>query len=95
MKAWLIVADVVGDALGLGEQLLGSRDRLLKLDQRGIGQAREVLGLIDEHIGLVLQALNLVVDLLQLARGGEHVLREVRRVVDDPLRAGGKTRRRN
>ena len=64
-------------------------DRLLELGQRRIRQARQVLGLVDEHVGLVLQAVNLVVDLLQRARGGEHVLREVAGIVDDQLRAGG------
>ena len=62
----------------------------------GIRQAREVLGLVDQHLRLVLQALDLVVDLLQLARGGQHVLREVGRVEDDPLRVrrNGRDRER-
>ena len=81
--------DVVGDALRLGEQLLGLLDRLLELRQRRIGQARQVLGLVDQHVGLVLQALDLVVDLLQLARRREDVLREIGRIEDDPLRVGG------
>ena len=35
-----------------------------------------------------MQALNLVVDLLQLARRGQHVLGVVGGVEDDPLRTG-------
>ena len=81
--------DVVGDPLRLDEQLLGLIDRLLKLRQRGVRQARQVLGLVDQHVGLVLQALDRVVDLLQLARRREDVLREVGRIVDDPLGVGG------
>ena len=82
-----MVGDVVGDALRLGEELL--RSALIDCSscgQRRIGQARQVLRLVDQHGRLVLQALDLVVDLLQLARRGQHVLREVGRVEDDPLR---------
>ena len=39
---------------------------------------------------LVGQHRDLIVDLLQLARGGQHVLAEVGRIVDDPLRRGGR-----
>ncbi len=73
------------------EQLLGLGDRLFELRQRRIGQARQVPGLVDQHGGLVLQALDLVVDLLQLARRRQDVLREIGRIEDDPLRAGRNT----
>src|SRR6185437_2860819 len=57
--------------------------------QRRIGQARQVPALVDENGRLVLQALDLVVDLLQLARRRQQVLREVGGIEDDELRAGG------
>src|SRR5437763_16465028 len=47
--------DIEGDALGLGEQLLRTLDRLLQLMQRRIWKAREIRGLIDQHRRLILQ----------------------------------------
>ena len=91
MNAWSIVRHAVGDALRLREKLLGLRDLLLELRERGIGQARQVARLIDQGRRLVLQHLDFIVDLLKLARGGQDVLREVGRVEDDPLRVGGNS----
>ena len=82
--------DIVGNALGLGEKLLGSLDRLLELLQRGIRQAGEIFGLVDQHLRLVLQRGDLVVDLLQLTRGREHVLRIVVGIEHDQLGRGGR-----
>ena len=66
VNAWSIVADVVGDALRLAEQLLGLRwIDCCELLQRRIRQAREVARLVDQHLRLVLQRCDLVVDLLQ------------------------------
>src|ERR1700733_9022470 len=53
-------------------------------------QGCKVARLVDQRRRLVGQHRDLIVDLLQLARGGEHVLAEVGRVVDDPLRRGGR-----
>ena len=86
-------ADAVGDPLRLGQELLGLGDRLFEAVERGIGQARKIAGLVDQHGGLVLQALDFVVDLLQLARGGQHVLRIVGGIEDDPLRERRLARR--
>ena len=80
-------ADAVGDPLRLGQELLGLGDGLFEAVERGIGQAREIARLVDQHGGLVLEALDFVVDLLQLARGGQDVLRIVGGIEDDPLRA--------
>ena len=60
--------DAVGDPLGLGDQLLGALDLAGDGGDQRIGQAREILGLVDQRLGLVLDLLDLVVDLLQLAR---------------------------
>ena len=73
------------------EKLLGLADRLLKLCKRGIGQARQVARLIDQRRRLVLQHLDLIVDLLQLARGGQDVLRVVGR---DRRRSTARARER-
>ena len=81
--------DVEGDVLRLREKLLGALDRLLKLLQRGVRQAREIARLIDQHLRLVLQRGDLVVDLLQRARRGQDILRVVGGVEDDRLRCAG------
>ena len=80
--------DVEGDALRLAEELLRALHRLLELLERGVGQAREVARLVDQHLRLVLERGDLVVDLLQRARGREHVLRVVAGIEDDPPRVG-------
>src|SRR3546814_6331879 len=59
---------VIGNALRLPQQLLGPSDRLLEFLQRGVGQARQIAGLIDEALRLVLQRGDLVGDLLERAR---------------------------
>ena len=84
--------DIVGDALRLGQKLLGALDRRLKLLQRRIWQAREILRLIDQHLRLILQRRDLVVDLLQRAGGGEHVLRIIVRIEHDDLRRRRRAR---
>ncbi|HBK57307.1 MAG TPA: adenosine deaminase, partial [Xanthomonadales bacterium] len=71
------------DALGLGQELLGLADLLLERIEDAGRQAREVARFVDQRGRLVLELADLVVDLLERARGGEHVLRVVRRVVDD------------
>ena len=81
------LADVVGETLGLADQLLGPRHRLLDGLPRGIRQAREIPRLVEQHLCLVLQAGDLVVDLLQRASGLQHVLGVVRGVIDDHLPA--------
>ena len=50
--------------------------------------------LVDQHLGLVLQARDLVVDLLQLARRGQHILREVGRDRRRSIARGRERRRR-
>ena len=77
--------DVVGDALRLREKLLRALDRGLKLLQRRIWQAREIARLVDQHLRLILQRGDLVVDLLQLARRGQDILRVVVGVEHDRL----------
>ena len=66
-------------------------DRLLKLNQGGIGKARQVLGLVDQRVGGVLQGLNLIVDLLQLTGGGQQVPPVVGAVEDGNLSGGGES----
>ena len=44
--------DIVGNVLGLAQELLGALDRRLKLLQRGIRQAREIARLVDQHLRL-------------------------------------------
>ena len=80
--------DRVGDALGLGEELLGALDLAGDGRDQRIRQARQVLGLVDQGLCLVLDLLDLVIDLLQFARGGQHVLDVVLRIEHDPLRLG-------
>ena len=48
-----------------------------------------MLRLVDQHLRLVLQRRDLVVDLLQLARRRQHVLRVVVGIEHDQLRRGG------
>jgi hypothetical protein len=55
--------------------LPGPSDRLLKLLQGGVWQAREMARLVDQHLRFVLQRQNLVVDLLECARRRQQVLR--------------------
>jgi hypothetical protein len=86
--------DVEGDVLRLAEQRLGLGDRRLKLGQRRHRKVGEIARLVHQRRRLVGRHRDLIVDLLQLARGGEHVLTEIGRVVDDPLRRGGPARRR-
>ena len=86
--------DVVGDALGLGQKLLGALDRRLQLLQRRIWQVREILRLVDQHLRLILQRGDLVVDLLQRTSGGQHVLRVVVGIEHDDLRRRWRRPRR-
>jgi hypothetical protein len=71
----------------LSEKLPGLPDRLLELRQGGIGQTREIAGLVEQEHGLVLQALDAVVDLLQGARGREQILAVIAGIEDGHLRA--------
>src|SRR6266540_386730 len=87
LEGLIDLVDVVGQALRLVEQLLRACERLLDGLQARIGQARQVLRLIEQHLRLVLQAGDLVVDLLQGAGGLQHVLGVVRGVINDHLRA--------
>ena len=77
---------VVGDALGLRQELLRLLDGLLDLLQRRIRQAREIASLIDQHLRFVLERGDLVGDLLQRVRGGDDVLRVIRRIEHQELR---------
>jgi hypothetical protein len=56
--------------------------------------AREIAGLIEQEHRLVLQALDPVVDLLQRARGREHVLAKIAWIEDGHLGAHGSARDR-
>src|SRR3546814_4911538 len=58
---------IIGDALGLAQQLPGLINLLLKRRERRDRQAGEILRLVDEAGRLVLDLLDLVVDLLQRA----------------------------
>ena len=80
LKRLVDLLDVEGDVLRLTQKLLGALDVLLNLLERGIRQAGEIAALVDEHLRLILQAGDLVGDLLQRPRGGQHVLRMVRRI---------------
>ena len=86
------LTDIVGDALGLIEQLLGPRDLLLDRLQGRIRQAGQVPRLVEKHLRLVLQAGDLVVDLLQRAGGLQNILGVVRGVIDHHLRADRELR---
>ena len=57
----------------------------LKLLQRRVWQAREIARLVDQHLRLILQRGDLVVDLLQLARRGQDILRVVVGIEHDGL----------
>ena len=81
--------DIIGDALSLGEQLLGTLDRLFQLQQRRERQRGQILRLVDQHLRLVLQRHDLVVDLLQGTSGRQYVLRIVIGIEHDQLRGGG------
>ena len=71
----------------LGQQRGGLRDRLVECRERGIRQIGEIARLVDERCRLVLQHLEFVVDLLQLVYRGQHILRVIGGIEDDP--AGG------
>ena len=81
-------ADIVGDALGFVQQLLGLPDLVLQGLHDRQRQALKVLRLVDERRRLVLQHADLVVDLLKRARGSQHVLRVIGRIVNDPAELG-------
>ncbi len=90
----LDVGDVVEHALRLAEQRLRALDRREQFAESRIRQRREIARLVDQPLRLVLQRGDLVVDLLQRARGGQHILAEVRRVEHGDARAGGRGRDR-
>ncbi|MFT2568533.1 hypothetical protein ACMWP8_29170, partial [Escherichia coli] len=69
--------DAVGDPLSLRDELLGTLDLARDGRSQRIRHARQVSRLIDQGRGLVFDLLDLIVDLLKLARGGQHVLRIV------------------
>lgn len=75
--------DVEGDVLRLIQKLLGTLDRLLKLLNRGVRQARQIASLVDQHLCFVLKLGDLLIDLLQGARRCQDILRVVGRIVDD------------
>lgn len=81
-------ADIVGDALGFVQQLLGLPDLVLQGLHDRQRQALKVLRLVDERRRLVLQHADLVVDLLKRASGSQHVLRVIGRIVNDPAELG-------
>jgi hypothetical protein len=87
------LTDIVGDALGLIEQLLGPHDLLLNRLQGGIWQAGQVPRLVQKHLRLVLQVGDLVVDLLQRAGGLQDVLGVIRGVIHHHLGADGSSER--
>ena len=85
--------DAVGDALRLGEELLGLADRLLEAaPARNRAGSRGSCAWLISMVAWFSQALDLVVDLLQLARRRQHVLRVVGGIEDDPLRVRRRAR---
>src|SRR5690606_18338719 len=83
LECLIDLPDFERDVLRLAQKLLRPLHVLLKLLEGGIWQAGEVAGLIDEHLRFVLKGGDLIVDLLERTRGGQNVLRIIRRVIDD------------
>lgn len=75
--------------MGLGEQTASALHLTLERLQGRIGKAFQIAGLVHQGRGLVLQRLDLVVDLLERARGLDHVLDVIGRIVDGELGLGG------
>ena len=95
LKGPIDALNIERDVLSLAQKLLRALKALLKLLERGMRQAREIARLIDEHLRFILELCDLVVDLLQRARGSEHVLRVIGRIIDDPSEAKLSMRRRD
>src|SRR5262245_29473158 len=87
LEGLIDLINIIGQVLCFIEELLRASERPVDRLQARIGQARQVLRLIEQHLRLVLQAGDLVVDLLERAGSLQHVLSVIRGVIDDHLRA--------
>ena len=84
----LDVGHIIGNALGLVQQLPGLVDLALQRLDRRDGQTGEIARFVDQAGRLILDLLDLVVDLLQRPGGGQHVLRVVAGIIDNPAELG-------